>query len=93
MTITINGSNDAAVITVMARGHVTEAGGEAKQHTGQRRAPRAICWRAMWTIRTDALPGEAAGTATVNGYGSYAVTAAGVWTYTLGQQRSPRCRR
>ena len=30
------------------------------------------------------MPGAvAAGTASVNGYGTYALTAAGVWTYTL----------
>ena len=29
------------------------------------------------------LAGGAAGAATANGYGTYALTAAGVWTYTL----------
>ena len=54
-------------------------------------------WRGAWHSRrrrgdllatdvdnaADAFQAVAAGAATTNGYGTYGVTAAGVWTYTL----------
>ena len=78
MTITITGTNDAAIITGTATGAVDEAGvvrwhadGDGRP-AGDRRGQRG-----------GRVPGGCAGAATTNGYGTYGVTAAGVWTYTL----------
>ena len=82
VTITITGTNDAAVITGDATGAVVEAGGVANgtpgvpTDTGDLNATDVDnpgdTWQAV-----------AAGAATANGYGTYALDAAGVWTYTL----------
>jgi len=82
VTITIYAQNDAAAITGTTAGDVTEAGGTANgtpgvaSDTGDLAATdpddTADGWQAV-------APGEA----TTNGYGTYALTAAGVWTYTL----------
>ena len=72
----------AALITGTATGAVTEAGGVINSSPG---VPSA-----NGDLHADDLDGPddlfqavAAGAATANGYGSYGVTAAGVWTYTL----------
>ena len=82
VTITINGANDAAVISGPVTGTVVEAGGVANGTPGTPTATGdlnstdvdnpADSWNAML-----------AGAATANGYGTYALNAAGVWTYTL----------
>ena len=77
--ITINGRNDAAVISGAANGSVTEAGGVANgtpTATGDLNSTDVDnnpndAWTAVGT------------TPTANGYGSYTLTAAGLWTYTL----------
>ena len=83
VTITINGANDAAVITGPVTGTVTEAGGVANGTPGTRSRP------AIWTAdrcrqserRLDARsarrPQAPAATAPTRS------RAAGVWTYTL----------
>ena len=82
MTITIHGANDAAVITGTATGAVTEAGGIANGTPGTPTAtgdlnstdvdnPPDDTWTAVGT------------TVSTSGYGSYTLTAAGVWIYTL----------
>ena len=80
VTITINGRNDAAVISGDAIGSVTEAGGAiANRYAHRDRRPQFHrrrqhpndAWTAVGT------------TPTANGYGSYTLTAAGLWTYTL----------
>ena len=79
VTVTINGANDAAVITGSAAGNVTEAGGVnngTPTATGDLDPPTS-------TTPNDAWQAVAAGAATANGYGTYQLTAAGVWTYTL----------
>ena len=77
-------SNDAAVITGDVPGFRYRGGWRSEQHDRARRAPRAICLGERCGQHDRCvLRSEPAGTATVNGYGSYAVTAAGVWTYTL----------
>ena len=77
--ITINGRNDAAVISGAANGSVTEAGGVANG------TPIAI--GDLNSTDVDNNPNDAwTGVGTTpgaNGYGSYTLTAAGVWTYTL----------
>ncbi len=82
VTITIAGSNDAAVISGTASGSVTEAGGVANGTPG---TPTAIgdlnstdvdnpndLWQPIGTL----LRGD-------SGFSTYTLTAAGVWTYTL----------
>ncbi len=82
VSITIDGANDAAVITGDAAGDVIEAGGI---NNGAPGVPTDIGDLDSTDVDNpaDAWQAVAAGAATVNGYGSYALTAAGVWTYTL----------
>ena len=83
VTITITGTNDAAVITGDTTGAVVEAGGVDNGTPGiadRHRRPRRHRRR---TIRTTpgrwSAPRPRAPTATAR----YTLTAAGVWTYTL----------
>ena len=81
-TVAINGTNDAAIIDGVTSGAVTEAGGVANA------APGALT--ATGTL-TDTDVDNAANTFTAvssptqseKGYGSFTMTAAGVWVYTL----------
>ena len=85
--ITIAAVNDAATITGTAAGDVTEAGGVNNGTPGVPTATgnldatdpdnAADTWQAV-----------AAGAASANGYGSYALSAAGVWTYTLNDNNA-----
>ena len=82
VTITINGTNDAALITGDTAGSVVEAGGVANTVPGVPVANGDLfaddsddpddAWEAVGSL-----------TASASGYGSYVMTAAGVWTYTL----------
>ena len=91
VTITIHGTNDAAVISGTASGNVTEAGGV---NNGTPGTPIATGDLNATDVDnpTDSWTGGTAGATTTNGYGSYALSAAGVWTYTLDDS-NPRCRR
>jgi VCBS repeat-containing protein len=77
VSVTIDGSNDAALITGDITGHVTEdaalitASGDLT-HTDVDAGNDA-----------DKFQTQSAGTASDQGYGSYEVTATGLWTYTL----------
>ena len=96
MTITINGANDAAVITGDTTGSVTEAGGVGSGMPGI-----PIATGDLTSTEVDNPPDDwtAVGTptASANGYGTYTLTAAGVWTYTLDNSNADRagaqCRR
>ena len=80
ITVTIHGSNDAAVISGTSSGSVTEAG--ASNGGGTPTASGTL-------IDTDvdnapnSFTAVVAGAATANGYGTFAITAGGLWTYTL----------
>jgi VCBS repeat-containing protein len=82
ITITIDGANDAAVISGITTGIVVEAGGVNNSIPG---TPTA------GGILTDTDPDNPAnsfqavqaGTASDHAYGSYAMTAAGTWTYAV----------
>ena len=82
VTITIHGANDAAVITGTAIGHVTEAGGVANGTPGTPTATGDLNSTDVDNA-ADAWTAVATATASASGYGSYTLTAAGVWTYTL----------
>ena len=78
VTVTIHAQNDAAVITGSATGDVAKsvstAGGD------------------LTSVDVDDINNSwlavAAGTASVNGFGTYQLTAAGVWTYTLDESNA-----
>ncbi|MDM9626773.1 VCBS domain-containing protein [Rhizobium sp. S152] len=79
VTVTINGANDAAVVTGNASGTVVEAGaagnGVATANGDLNSADvdnTADAWQAVTTA-----------TASANGYGTYKIDATGHWTYTL----------
>ncbi len=82
VSITITGTNDAAVVTGDITGAVLEAGGVANgtpgtpTTTGDLNATDADNVPDTWTA-------VASPTASTNGYGSFTVSAAGLWTYTL----------
>ena len=81
VTITINGANDAAVITGPVTGAVLEAGDVNNSNLGTPTATGDLSSTDVdnppdWTPVGTPTPGD-------NRYGSYTLTAAGVWTYTL----------
>ena len=82
VTITINGANDAAVISGETTGSVIEAGGVGSGIPGTPVATGNLDATDVdnppddWTAVATPTPGD-------NGYGTYTLTAAGVWTYTL----------
>ncbi len=82
VTVTINGANDAAVIGGDATGAVTEAGGIGNGTPGVPTDSGTLT-AADVDDPDDLFQAVAAGTATNNGYGTYALTAGGTWTYTL----------
>ena len=82
VTITIDGANDAAVISGTTGGSVTEAGGLANGTPGTSTATGDLNSTDVdnpndaWDVVTIPLPGN-------NDFGSYTLSAAGVWTYSL----------
>ena len=82
VSITINGTNDAAVITGTATGTVTEAGGVANGTAG---TPTATGDLNSTDVDNPSDSWTPVGTATAStgGYGKYTLSATGVWTYTL----------
>src|SRR5439155_147658 len=82
VTITINGTNDAAIISGTTIGTVTEAGGVANGTPGTPTASGTLTDTDVDNA-ANSLHAAPAGTASTDGYGTYAMTAGGVWTYTL----------
>ncbi len=82
VTVTIAAQNDAANITGTSSGAVTEAGGVAN---GTLNTPTATgdLLSTDPDNTNDAWQPVAAGALTSNGFGTYELSAAGVWTYTL----------
>ena len=84
VTITINGTNDAAVISGTAAGSVIEAGGASPG------TPTAT--GTLTDTDLDNPPNTftavSSPTASAGGYGTFTMTAAGVWTYTLDNANS-----
>ncbi|TIN61182.1 MAG: hypothetical protein E5Y26_25410 [Mesorhizobium sp.] len=78
--ITINGANDAAAITGTATGTVVEAGSSNGGGT-----PTATGDLLSTDVdnTTDSFQAVNSATTSALGYGTFTVTAAGVWTYTL----------
>ena len=82
VTITINGTNDAAVITGDTAGSVVEAGGVANDIPGIPVANGDLFADDV-DDPDDVWEAVGSATASANGYGSYMMTTAGAWTYTL----------
>ncbi|WP_247552376.1 VCBS domain-containing protein [Bradyrhizobium sp. 138] len=82
VTITIHGSNDAAVISGTTAGSVTEAGGVTNATPGAPSATGTL-FAADIDNASNAFTTVTSPTASTNGYGAFTITAAGVWTYTL----------
>ncbi len=95
VTITIDGANDAAVISGDISGTVTEAGGVNNGTPGIPTATGDLNSTDVDNLPDDSWQAVAAGAAT---YGSYALSATGAWTYTLDNSNAdgagaPRRRR
>ena len=82
VTITINGTNDAAVISGTTSGSVTEAGGTNNSIPGTPTASGTLTDTDVDNA-ANSFTAVAAGTPSANGYGTFAMTAGGMWTYTL----------
>ena len=82
VTVTIHAQNDAATITGDATGDVTEAGGTANGAAGTPTDTGDLDATDVDNT-ADAWQAVSAGAATSGGYGTYELTAAGVWTYTV----------
>ncbi|WP_083714930.1 beta strand repeat-containing protein [Bradyrhizobium brasilense] len=82
ITVTINGTNDAAVILGTSSGTVVEAGGVSNAITGTPMVSGTLTDTDVDNV-ANSFTAVAAGHATTNGYGTFGMTAAGVWTYTL----------
>src|SRR6185312_4037548 len=82
VSVTINGSNDAAVISGTASGSVLEAGGV---NNGTPGTPTASGTLTDTDVDNPAntFQAVAPGAATDHGYGTFAMTAGGTWSYTL----------
>ena len=87
VTITINGTNDAAVISGTTTGRVIEAGGVANGTPGTPTATGDLNSTDV-DNPNDAWTAVGTATASANGFGSYTLTAAGVWTYTLNNSNA-----
>ena len=80
VTITINGANDAAVISGAANGSVTEAGGV---NNGTPGTPTATGDLNSTDVDNPNDLWDPVDTPLRSQFGTYTLTAAGVWTYTL----------
>lgn len=84
LTITITGSNDAALISGTITGAVIEAGGVANGTLGTPTASGTLTNIDM-DDPANTFQSVAPGAASSSGYGTYAMTAGGAWTYTLDE--------
>ena len=82
VTITITGTNDAAVISGTTTGSVVEAGGVANAAPGAPTATGTLT-DADVDNATNTFTAVSSPTASAGGYGTFTITAAGVWIYTL----------
>ncbi|RWP72736.1 MAG: adhesin, partial [Mesorhizobium sp.] len=73
ITVSILGTNDAAVITGTSTANLTET--DAAQNTGGTLSATDVDSSAAFVVQTNV--------AGSNGYGTFSIDAAGVWTYTM----------
>jgi VCBS repeat-containing protein len=86
VTVTINGSNDAAVISGSTTGSVIEAGGVANGTAGTPTATGTLTSTDVDNPATFTTVGTA--TNSTYGYGTYTMTSGGVWTYALNNNNA-----
>ncbi|MET4040668.1 VCBS domain-containing protein [Bradyrhizobium sp. RT6a] len=82
VTVTIHGSNDAAIISGATAGSLTEAGGVANATPGTPSATGTLLAADVDNTSNTFTP-VSSPKASTSGYGTFAISAAGVWTYTL----------
>ncbi|WP_249139332.1 VCBS domain-containing protein [Bradyrhizobium japonicum] len=82
VTVTIHGTNDAAIVSGTMTGSVTEAGGIANATPGSPSATGTL-FAADVDNASNTFTAVSSPKASTNGYGTFTLTAAGVWTYTL----------
>ncbi|MFO1079062.1 MAG: VCBS domain-containing protein [Reyranellaceae bacterium] len=78
VTVTIHGSDDSAVITGATMGSVTEQGGLSNETAGQ-----AIATGSLHASDVDGSPTFVARSGAAASHGTFSITAAGDWSYTL----------
>ena len=81
VTITINGTNDAAIISGKTTGSVTGAGDDADDAPAVPRATGTLTDTDVDNPSNTFM--EVSSSKSDGGYGTFTMTAAGVWTYTL----------
>ena len=86
-TININGANDAAIISGAATGSTVEASGVANRALGTPTVTGTLTNTDVDNPH-DTFTAIETPTASAGGYGSFAITANGVWTYTLDETNS-----
>src|SRR4029077_7835707 len=84
VTLTINGANDAAVITGVTSGAVVEAGGRGSGTPGS-----PIATGDLTSTEVDNPPDEWIAGGAGTGFGNYTLTAGGAWTYTVVNHKPP----
>ena len=82
VTIAINGTNDAAIISGNTTGSVIEAGDDDDDAPGMPRATGTLT-DTDFDNRPNTFMAVSSPTKGDGGYGTFTMTAAGVWTYTL----------
>jgi VCBS repeat-containing protein len=87
VTVTITGANDTAVISGTTTGAALEAGGVNNATVG---TPTATGTLTSTDVdgTANAFTAVSTATATTNGYGTYVMTAAGAWTFTLDNTKA-----
>src|SRR5437762_1459476 len=87
VTITIDGTNDAAVVSGDRKSAVEGEGGVGNADAGTPTASGTLSDSDVDNA-TNSFQAVSAGAASDQGHGSYEMTAAGVWTYTLNNNDS-----
>ncbi|MGZ2410604.1 VCBS repeat-containing protein, partial [Sphingomonas sp. F9_3S_D5_B_2] len=87
ITVTINGTNDAAVISGTTTGSVVEAGGVSNGSPGTPTATGTLTDTDVDNA-SNSFTAVAAGTASTGGYGTFAMTSGGVWTYSVNNSNA-----
>ncbi|WP_225114653.1 VCBS domain-containing protein [Bradyrhizobium sp. NBAIM32] len=82
VTVTIHGTNDAAIVSGTTTGAVTEAGGVANATPGSPSATGTL-FAADVDNASNTFTAVSSPKASTNGYGTFTLTAAGAWTYML----------
>ena len=86
-TININGVNDAAIISGTTTGSAVEAGGVANATPGTPTATGTLTDTDV-DNPPNTFTAVTSPTASAGGYGTFTMTAAGVWTYTINEANS-----